>query len=117
MGIQMGAMRSLGRKQLNITLRNIVLTYWLLADAAANLDLIYIECDTRGRYVEYFLWNCSQVIATGPHRWLINIVSCNGLVPDKALLDPVCTLSIVPLTTVIILYCKVLTEYLQATDV
>ena len=37
----------------------------------------------KDKCLEHFLWNCSQVNATRPPLWLVNIGSCNGLVPSR----------------------------------
>ena len=33
--------------------------------------------------IKIFLWNCSQMKALGPHWWLANIATSNGLVPPR----------------------------------
>ena len=40
------------------------------------------------RYLEHFMWNCSHVIATRPHWWLVSIGSGNGLVPSGTKAKP-----------------------------
>ena len=45
------------------------------------------------KYLKYFVWNCCQVNATTHHWSLVNIGSCNGLVPSgsKPLPEPMLT--------------------------
>ena len=38
-------------------------------------------CNPYQRHFAHFLWNCPQVNAMGCHRWLVSVVSNNGLVP------------------------------------
>ena len=35
----------------------------------------------KNRYFEHFLWKCPLLNATRLHWWLVNLDSCNGLVP------------------------------------
>ena len=68
--------------------------------------LWYLQCVSNGATKIFFkvifvndgrvmnlLWNCPQVIVTGPHWWKVNIGSGNGLVPsgNKPLPEPMLT--------------------------
>ena len=55
------------------------LTHWPLGDVAVSLFSKF-QIHIKLRYLEDFLWNCPQVDATRPHRWLVNIGSGHGLV-------------------------------------
>ena len=51
-----------------------------------NRKLVIFKLISRITWIrEHYLWNCLQVNATGPHWWLVNIGSSNGLVPSAGL--------------------------------
>ena len=44
--------------------------------------IINFQSNFSNRWPRYFLWNCPQIIFTGPHWWWVKIDSGNGLVPS-----------------------------------
>ena len=63
----------------------MILTHWPLGVAAEILNEQFFRLIS--------MWNCSQVNATRPHWWLVNIGSGNGLVPsgNTPLPEPILT--------------------------
>ena len=55
------------------------LTHWPFGNADVILNLQF-QTYIKDNYLENLMWNCSQVDATRPHWWWLNIGSGNGLV-------------------------------------
>ena len=75
---------------------NISISVWAKITHHGKSMLMFYKIDTKPfvirpswfnslapeRYLELFLWICSQVNATGPYLWSVNIGSGNGLGPS-----------------------------------
>ena len=73
-----------------------VLTHWPLEGGWLQSQMSKFQTHFNDKYLKHFLWNCyhyNQVNATTPHWSLVNIGSCNGLVPsgNKPLPEPMLT--------------------------
>ena len=59
-------------------------THCTLGDlCGCNLESVIFQTHIKDRYLWHFLWNCSQVNATRPHWWSVNIRS--GAVRQQAI--------------------------------
>ena len=70
--LEMGLNINISKLQLNLSGVN-GLTHWPLENVGCYLIYLTFTHTLSDWFIEYFLWNCSQVNATGPHSWQVNI--------------------------------------------
>ena len=67
------------------------LTHWPQRDVAVIFNFSHFQTHIKDRYLEHSMWNCTEVNATRPHWWLVNISSGNDLMQpgNKQLPEPI----------------------------